>query len=605
MDEEDAPTLAETVGDGAAARGPLDARLEDRYEIGKELGRGGMGEVRLAYDTRVNREVAVKVMRPEQRDDDTIARFFREARVQGRLDHPAVAPVHDLGIDRGGNPYFVMKRLAGITLAEVLAGVIRDPVMREKWPRRQLLARLVDVCLAVERAHTRDVVHRDLKPANIMFGDFGEVYVLDWGLARVVADPRRSRPIIPLPGDSGAAHTVAGALLGTPGYMPPEQIRGAAIDGRADVYALGCILYEIVTEHAALPHGMEAIPVTLDTECHRPSARFGELAIPPELDDLCARATASDPVSRPTARQLGDAIQRYLDGDRDLAQRRELASTHAVRAREALALPGDEARARAMHEAGRALVLDANNLDAQGVLAHLMLETPNAIPDEARAEADAERSAILETSVRWLARGYTVVVLAMIVLFLVVLPVRHLTPIVFMIGLTAATNVALWLAGWRPLPLRSPWFVVVLWLNCAALVASGIVVGPLLMVPIFLIGTLSTAFSQPFGFSTFAIVLPYTMSFAAPLVLEWVGVLPSTYRVEHHALMLTPWAVNLTPAATIALMLIGITAQAVITSSLMRTQTRAQQHARDLLHAQAWHLKQLLPRRSADHAPKR
>ncbi|HEY1552615.1 MAG TPA: serine/threonine-protein kinase, partial [Kofleriaceae bacterium] len=378
MDDDEAQTLQ-----GSLARGPTASMTAvdpapgtgKRYELGRELGRGGMGEVLIAQDTRIAREVAIKLMRPEQRDPESIARFFREAHIQGRLDHPSVVPVHDLGVDGNGNPYFVMKRLSGTTLFDVLAQRGKDPVVRAKWPRRQILARFVDVCLAIEFAHTRGIVHRDLKPANIMLGDFGEVYVLDWGLARVIDDDRSSGSITEPFFKYDVAQTAAGSVFGTPGYMPPEQIRDAAVGRHADVFSLGCILYEILTGETALPSGIPALEVTLGSACHRPSVRFPEVAIP-ELDDICAQATAAAPDDRPSARALADAVQSYLDGDRDLAQRRALATAHADRAREALASSGDEARAIAIREAGRALVLDAGNEGAQTVLASLLLETP-------------------------------------------------------------------------------------------------------------------------------------------------------------------------------------------------------------------------------------
>ena len=241
--------------------------------------------------------------------------------MQGRLEHPAIVPVHDMGVDADGQPYFVMKRLAGVTLQDVLDK--GDP----RWPKRLLLARLVDVCLAVEFANTHGVIHRDLKPANVMLGDFGEVYVLDWGLARiadeatgdgiVLADLRASA-------DTGG-QTVAGALLGTPGYMAPEQMRGEVIDARVDVFALGLILYEIVAGEPAIPRGADAFDATLSATCFRASARTADVA--PELDDACASATTADPATRMTsARTLADRIQAYLDGDRDVARRRELAA---------------------------------------------------------------------------------------------------------------------------------------------------------------------------------------------------------------------------------------------------------------------------------------
>src|SRR5262245_54230255 len=170
-----------------------------------------MGEVCLARDARVDRDVAVKVMLPAFRADPAIvARFLREARIQGRLDHPAIVPVHDLGVDRDGNPYFVMKRLTGTGLDAVLAG----GADANRWPRRLLLTKLVEVCLAVEFAHTRGVIHRDLKPANIMLGDFGEVYVLDWGIAKSAEDAAT-----PADRSIGVAtsdgRTIEGQMLGT------------------------------------------------------------------------------------------------------------------------------------------------------------------------------------------------------------------------------------------------------------------------------------------------------------------------------------------------------------------------------------------------------
>jgi eukaryotic-like serine/threonine-protein kinase len=145
----------------------------DRYRARAAIGRGGMGEVTAAYDHTIGREVAIKRIHAAQPNDRQISRFIREAQIQGRLDHPAIVPVYDLGHDASGMPFFVMKKLAGTTL------------LRGKHSRLQLLRAFVDVCLAVEFAHVRGVIHRDLKPDNIVLGEFGEVYVLDWGVAKV------------------------------------------------------------------------------------------------------------------------------------------------------------------------------------------------------------------------------------------------------------------------------------------------------------------------------------------------------------------------------------------------------------------------------------
>src|SRR3569623_3016195 len=186
-------------------------------------------------------------MRSETPTQDQVSRCLREARIQGRREHPAVVPVHELWYDGESRPVFVMKQLAGTTLAQVIARLAAgDTEAIATFSRQRLLRAFADVCLAIEFAHTRGVVHRDLKPANIMLGDFGEVYVLDWGVARVSGgeDDRASFADIDT---ADGTNTVAGAILGTPGYIAPEQIRGEAdLDGRAAVYALGCILFVLL-----------------------------------------------------------------------------------------------------------------------------------------------------------------------------------------------------------------------------------------------------------------------------------------------------------------------------------------------------------------------
>src|SRR5687767_7155598 len=173
------PDDVATVPDPEAARGITGPLELERYDVIARIGKGGMGEVFAATDRAIGREVAIKRMLDPTASARSLARFLREARIQARLDHPAIVPVHELGTDAEGRPYFVMKRLRGLTLREVLS---KDP------PLQALLRAFVDVCFAIEYAHTRSVIHRDLKPENIALGDFGEVYVLDWGVAKIVGD---------------------------------------------------------------------------------------------------------------------------------------------------------------------------------------------------------------------------------------------------------------------------------------------------------------------------------------------------------------------------------------------------------------------------------
>jgi serine/threonine-protein kinase len=485
-----------------------------------------------------------------------------------------------------------MKRLTGTTLYDVLAG---HPDAA-KWPRRQLLAKLVDVCLAVELAHSRSIVHRDLKPSNIMLGDFGEVYVLDWGLARVIDGSWFAQPIVSVDGHAHTAsgETAVGDVLGTPGYMAPEQIRDPAVTPAADVFALGCILYELAIGQPALPRGMPALEMTLDSPCHRPSQRVAD--VPPELDDLCARATAASPLLRPTARELADGIQAYLEGDRDLARRTELAAQHAARARVSATGRGDDARADAVREAGRALALDANNAEAQAVLGRLLLDAPGEVPRGAVDEIERDRAQTRLGILRSLGRGYAVVTIIFATVF--VLKVNH--PIVLMIGVVACaiTSMIAIVGGSRGAPrIGSPLVAGLILLNSGTLWLGSIIFGPLLVMPVFLVGSIGVALTQPTGFRWPTIVLPQLTGVLGPLALEWLGVLPSTYHVGPDGLTLTPWVVSLTPMLTLSLVLVAIGSQLVVTTMVQLARVEMQNRTEDRLYAIRWHLEQLLPRR--------
>ncbi len=569
------------LGDDATlpeTEGTRDIVVDERYDLGATIGRGGMGEVRLAKDTRIRRDVAIKLMRGAPADKD---RFFREAYVQGALDHPAVVPVHDLGIDPDGQPYFVMKRLTGITLADAI------PKAAE-WPTRTLLARLVDICLAIEFAHARGVVHRDLKPANIMLGDYGEAYVLDWGLARILGD---SSPLVVSSLNGEAGHTEAGALLGTPGYMSPEQARGEDVDPRTDVFALGCVLYEIVAGVPALPRGLAAIEATLAATELRPRERSADA--PPELDELCARATASNRNARPTARQLADGIQAYLDGDRDVVRRRELALIHVERAQAALARGTEDGRAVAMREAGRAFVLDPTNKIAQDVIARLMLEAPKQIPAAAREAADLERAKMRRHLFRWGAASYAIVMAGLAGLF--VFPVRHAWPIVAsMIG-SGAIAVLLAYMSRRLMPMRSPWYMWILAIHTAVLIGSSFIFGPLLIVPIFLCGSLTVILNMPVGYTPHVIVVAHVFAIALPIATELLGITPGTFAFAGDRAWFAPYAVELPPYGFAIVLVVAFVIQIVNSTMTTINQRQGQTRSLDAVHAQSWHLEQLLP----------
>jgi WD40 repeat protein/tRNA A-37 threonylcarbamoyl transferase component Bud32 len=234
---------------GADPRGGERPPQVPGYEIGRPLGRGGMGVVWLGRDRRLGRDVAVKVMHDEMAGDPhLVRRFLEEARVASQLPHPAIPPVHELGELPDGRPYFAMKVVRGRTLAELLdarSGPADD------LPR--FLAVFEQVCQAVAYAHSKGVIHRDLKPANVMVGAFAEVQVMDWGLAKVLGEEpvqgAAAGVVEAVRTADAASATRVGAVMGTYAYMPPEQARGEVdrLDRRSDVFGLGAILCEILT----------------------------------------------------------------------------------------------------------------------------------------------------------------------------------------------------------------------------------------------------------------------------------------------------------------------------------------------------------------------
>lgn len=586
-DDGNAPTVPDTQAPtaGASSSGPAIAP-DPRYALRTLLGKGGMGEVWLAHDQRIDREIAVKLMRGGATSEGAVARFLREARVQGRLEHPSVVPVHDIGGDDGGTPYFAMKRLTGTTLADVLAAGDQAA-----WPRRTLLARFVDVCLAVEFAHQRGIVHRDLKPANIMLGDFGEAYVLDWGLARIASDadatvarPSDSR-------DSGAGHTEAGAMLGTPGYMAPEQMRGEPIDHRTDIYALGCILFEILTGTPAIARD-HTIEQTLSAPHHRPSQRSGD--VPPELDDACVRATAADPASRlRSARALADMVQRFLDGDRDLERRRELAIEHASRAQLAFARGGEAGRGEAMREAGSAIALDPGNRDAKAILARLLLEPPDTLPAEVAQKIDDERQAAARAVMRGGVLGYAFFLLSVPIVY--ALGVSTGWPLVA-VAVALAVMMVFCMGGargaWR---IEGRLAVASVVMHCSLLAGIGFLVGPLFLLPILLFGSSTIMATFTTVRMPIVVVVSHLLAIGVPLVVEWLALVPSSYVFVDGALVLDPWAIEITSTAALFLVLATIVLQLVSNTIVHDAQRRLQNRAQEQLHVQAWQLSQLVP----------
>ena len=370
-----------------------------RYVQEKLLGEGGMGTVALVRDPVVGRHVALKRLRPALGTDaDALARFDREARVQGQLEHPAIVPVYDVGTWPDGTPFFTMRRVRGQSLAEVLDQIAQNGPTR--FSRRKLLSAFSQLCLAVHYAHERGVVHRDIKPGNIMLGPYGEVYLLDWGVAKIAGE-REERAEKISDGKiraTDAVHTAWGDVMGTVSTMAPEQAVGGAIDARTDVYALGAVLFEILTLQRLHPEGeFEEVAdrIVKGVEA-RASVRAPEADVPPELEELVVAATRVQPGDRlASALLLHEGIEAYLDGDRDLQLRKDSAKKHLEAARSAeagLASSPDEegARAEALREVGRSLALDPGNRDALGILVRLLTSPPKTTPREVLVQQEAD-----------------------------------------------------------------------------------------------------------------------------------------------------------------------------------------------------------------------
>lgn len=225
------------------------------YSLAGEIARGGMGVILRGRDTDLGREVAIKVMHADlSKQSGVVQRFIEEAQISGQLQHPGIVPVYELGLMADERPYFTMKLIRGRTFADIL--LEREETTSD---RRRMLDIFTSICQTIAYAHSRGVIHRDLKPANVMVGAFGEVQVVDWGLAKVLGSAHAANPRAPEsettpsnePVRVGAreTHSIIGSVMGTPAYMPPEQARGEtdALDERCDVFALGAILCEVLT----------------------------------------------------------------------------------------------------------------------------------------------------------------------------------------------------------------------------------------------------------------------------------------------------------------------------------------------------------------------
>jgi len=332
-------------GSGLRERLAQLGRRTGRYNLREEVARGGMGVILKIWDKDLRRTLAMKASfhhfgKEEDGEvpaaaQEIVARFVDEAQITAQLDHPGIVPVHELGVDNDGRMYFTMRLVKGHTLDEIIR-LARDD--KDGWSRPRAIGVMVRVCEAMAYAHAKGVIHRDLKPANIMVGDFGEVYVMDWGLAKVLGrhDPHKraweqaasvlrtqvrtdrlddvsSAPDSPL-------LTMEGMVIGTPTYMPPEQAEGKieALDPRSDVYSAGALLYTLLT--GRMPYVDPKDPVTagkvLMSLIEGPPEPVLDLdpSVPPELVAICEKAMSRSPDDRyPTMGEMAEDLRAFVE----------------------------------------------------------------------------------------------------------------------------------------------------------------------------------------------------------------------------------------------------------------------------------------------------
>ena len=411
---------ARLLAELAAAAG---AGAEGRYENRGEAGRGGMAAVLRVWDARLRRLLAMKVLEPQPAPGvapgaasaadsadvsatgspgspgwDAAERFLDEALVTGQLDHPGIVPVHDLGVDAQGRVFFTMKLVKGRDLRRVLRLVVDG---LDGWTLNRAVGVLRRVCEAVAYAHSKGVIHRDIKPANIMVGRYGETYLMDWGLARVLGGEPLSQeqpavqPLIEEEPEAARGSgddpdswlfTQDGRVLGTPVYMSPEQARGdvAVVDERTDIYSLGAILYHLLSGRMPYVEPDEMVLPFTVLMCVRrgPPAPLGELCpeAPPTLLAICQKAMAREPAERfASADEMAAALADYLE---DISEAREEARRQARRAQRIneflvqMLASGDPAMAQ-----GR-------DVTVREVLDGAAMRVATAFPDQPLDEAD-------------------------------------------------------------------------------------------------------------------------------------------------------------------------------------------------------------------------
>jgi serine/threonine-protein kinase len=585
------------------------ASFGQRYRPQQLIAEGGMGEIRLVRDMHVGREVAMKQRRRDRNEQvATDHRFIREARIQGQLEHPSIVPVYDLATTPEGTQYFTMRHVHGSTLREIIERLTKTPPADDpRFSRRRLLMAFANVCLAVDFAHQRGIIHRDIKPSNIMLGDFGEVYLLDWGLAKIVGPD----PVISAE-EPSRPETRAGVILGTAGYMSPEQTKpdSAEVNRRADIYALGAVLFEILTLERLHPADSMAdkIRSTQMGANARARIRAPHRDVPPELEAVCVKATALNPSDRFwSARDIHDAIERYLDGDRDLEIRKETAKEH-VRAAERIVdrvIRGDspseeDDRAQAIGEIGRALALDPHQVEARRALVKL-ISTPPSVPLSGIAELSRRAD---EAEIRESGRLGVIAYAAWLMFapFYVLMGTQDIVLGAITWGgivLTMVVN-AIDLFSTRYVYART---VVGLALTTLVVACLSRTFGPLVLIPSIAASNTICYAVSPIRKLRPLIVASGPLAILIPATLEWCGVLERSYSFHDGLMIIHPHLAPYPPATSIVLLTLAAIASSTISTWFMMRMRVALSNAQTQLQVHAWHFSRLVPPRPSESDP--
>ena len=315
-----APEVHSSTGQEGAVSG------EERYRVEGEIGAGGMGKVLRVADTDLNREIAMKVL-INASNQSTMRRFIEEAQITSQLEHPNMLPVHDFGINEEGDVFFTMQYVRSHdTLGELIERLREgDEATHRHYTFERRVQLIQQVCNALDYAHERGVIHRDIKPDNVMVGEYGQVYLVDWGVAKLLDQAEREVPhTLRNTDEPGPDATRDGILIGTPPYMAPEQILGLndEVDQITDVYALCVVLYELLTLNYYLGAVADDLPAITSAVVHRRppdaeshlGARNGR--VPRSLSRICRKGLAKPREKRfQSARELASALQDWIEGN--------------------------------------------------------------------------------------------------------------------------------------------------------------------------------------------------------------------------------------------------------------------------------------------------